>query len=228
MKNLSKILGDPRFRVIFWSIFCAILLFRLIKAFSQGVFNDSEVLTGLIGGTIIGLIYLYFRFGFKPKGKADPAKVMREMREKWLMTSADRIGVKDFTGSAGIYGILMEENMGKFTATVLAALTGDASLYTTGTFGVIGGVGHEPVRNAARKFCFEAEKFFPQCKKVDAFPYPEGQDVVFYILSKGGVFSTVAKKTDIVSEKHALFPLYVAGQEVLTQLRLITQKPNTK
>ncbi len=48
-----------------------------------------------------------------------------------------------------VYGVLLEFPVGDATATVVAMCDGNASLYTTSTFGVIGGFAHESVREAA-------------------------------------------------------------------------------
>ena len=68
-----------------------------------------------------------------------------------LTTSPQEIGVKPTKEFRRVYGILMDWPIGEQIATVFSSSTGAASLYTTSTFGIIGGEGHETVRAAARR-----------------------------------------------------------------------------
>src|SRR5947208_16778437 len=77
--------------------------------------------------------------------------------------------------------------MGKQTATVFSSSTGAASLYTTSTFGIIGGEGHETVRTAAIRFIRAADRLFDSATPTTEYPYPAADRVRFYLLTFEGV-----------------------------------------
>jgi len=57
---------------------------------------------------------------------------------------------------------------------------------------------------------------------VTTFPLPRAGRTVFYVLTDSGVFTTEAEERALGEERHALSPLFYAGQEVITQLRLVS------
>ena len=81
--------------------------------------------------------------------KKGPAELMRELRLKMLTTRPAELGQEPTQEYPHIYGILMDWPIETGIVSVVSLSSGDASLYTTGTFGVIGGIGHETVRVSA-------------------------------------------------------------------------------
>jgi hypothetical protein len=157
--------------------------------------------------------------------KKDPATIMRELRIMMLTSDPKEAGLSKEENGGDAYGIVMDMPIGgEHTASVVSFVTGDASLYTTATFGVMGGVGHESVRKEAKKFVREAEGFLKMATKVEDFPYPDTETVYFYIITFDGVFRAESNMSDIEEGKTPLRRLFGAGQDVLTQLRLTTQK----
>jgi len=67
-------------------------------------------------------------------------------------TTPANLGMKSALDSQEPFGILMDLSLPQGNATIVAFISGDASFYTSTGGGVIGGIGHENVRNAARKF----------------------------------------------------------------------------
>ena len=160
-----------------------------------------------------------------PAPKKNPADAGRALRMMMLTTPPAKTGEKPTKDFPRIYGILMDWPIGEQTATVFSTSTGAASLYTTSTFGVIGGEGHEAVRTAAMNFVRAADRFFDASTPTTEFPYPTADRVRFYFLTFDGVrvididLASVSNRTSKYAE------LFGLGQGVLTQLRLITQKP---
>lgn len=157
--------------------------------------------------------------------KKDPATIMRELRLMMLKSDPVEAGLTKEKVGGNAFGVVMDMPIGGgHTATITSFVTGDASLYTTSTFGVMGGVGHEPVRREAREFVREAERYLEDGILVTDFTYPDSETVFFYILTFDGVYRVEAKMKDIEGSKTRLRNLYGAGQKVLTQIRLTTQK----
>ncbi len=59
-------------------------------------------------------------------------------------------------------------------------------------------------------------------------PYPESGQVYFYILTYDGVRLCVGDGPAIKSGSDPTRPLFAAAQDVLTELRLITEKENAQ
>ena len=140
-----------------------------------------------------------------------------------LTMPSAKLGEKPAKEFPRVYGILMDWPTSKTIATVFSTSTGAASLYTTSTFGVIGGEAHENVRNAAKNFVRAADRFFGDAKTTTEFPYPTTDRVRFYFLTFDGVRvidTDLASMNDRTNKYSELFGL---GQAVLTELRLISQ-----
>jgi hypothetical protein len=159
-----------------------------------------------------------------PDSKKNSADAGRGLRMRMLTTPPERTGDKPTKEFPRIYGVLMDWPIGEQTATVFSTSTGAASLYTTSTFGIIGGEGHEAVRNAAMSFVRTADRFFDASVPTTDYPYPTGDHVRFYFLTFGGVRVIETDLASITSRTSKYTELFGLGQAVLTELRLITEK----
>jgi hypothetical protein len=98
-----------------------------------------------------------------------------------------------------------------------------ASLYTTSTFGIIGGVGHSSVRAAATRLVRTAEAFVGSSQPVTSFPYPPAGTVYYYLLTYSGVrrcsghLDAIERGSDPTSE------LFMAAQDEITELHAMTE-----
>ena len=159
-----------------------------------------------------------------PTAQKNPADAGRELRLMMLTTSPDEMGQKPTKEFPRIYGILMDWPIGEQTATVLSTSTGAASLYTTSTFGIIGGEGHETVRTAATNFVRAADRFLDASTPATEYPYPTADRVRFYFLTFDGVRVIDTDMPSIMSGASKYAELFGLGQAVLTELRLISEK----
>ena len=153
------------------------------------------------------------------------AEAMRQLRMKMLTTPPSEIGIKRSQDFPRTYGVLMDWPLqGSHVATVVGLCDGNASVYTTGTFGVIGGIGHEAVRSAANSFVKAGDALFAEAAPTSEFPYAQPRRVRFYLITFNGVRVIDADLTMVTSGKHICWPLFGEGQRVMTQLRLTTQR----
>lgn len=154
---------------------------------------------------------------------ANAASAGRDLRRMMLSTPAKEFGVEPSTEFPRVYGVLMDWPIDDDTATVFATSTGAASLYTTSTFGIIGGEGHASVRAAAMAFVKYADGLYDTAAPTSEFPYPDKDRVRFYLLTFGGVRvidTDLASILDLTSKYTEYFDL---GQKVLTELRMVTE-----
>ncbi len=153
----------------------------------------------------------------KPAPKA-PAEMMREMRLQWLTRKPPPDAPKE-----EVSAVLMDWPIEEAIVTVLASSVGDASVYTTGSFGVLGGIGHENARKAAIAFIECAKKHRRLALPTTDFSYPGRHHIRFFFVTDSGVRSVVFAAADVQKTGTDAYELYAHGQAVLTEMRQITQ-----
>ena len=140
---------------------------------------------------------------------------MKGLRDK-LLTSSPKEVLSGKDAKAKVWGVLMEVAFTDAVATIVSLRDGTASLYISTGGGIIGGYS---ARNEAKLFVAEAEKHLTSMNPTKSFPYPEAGRMKFYVLTQEGVYTADAAEKELTREGHALFPLFAAGNDVLTALR---------
>ena len=141
---------------------------------------------------------------------------MKALRDRLLTSSPKEVGLSGEDATAKVWGVLMEMALPNGVATLVSVHDGTASLYTTSGGGVLGGYS---ARNEAKQFVAEAEKHLKSMKLTKSFPYPEVGRLKFYVLTQDGVYTAEDAEKEITRQGHTLFPLFAAGNQVLTALR---------
>jgi hypothetical protein len=128
----------------------------------------------------------------------------------------------DLPRDKNVWGVLMELGYpDDATVSVIALADGNASIsVSTAPQQVIGGGDRPPVRNAALHVTEAAEEVVPHLTKTTQFPVPKLDQVTFYILTRNGVVTDTATQEELAGGGDPLSPLFMAGQDVITQLRL--------
>jgi hypothetical protein len=152
------------------------------------------------------------------------AEVMRELRIKILTASASEMGLKPTKDYPRVHTALMDWPLGTNLISVYGSCTGDASIYTTSTFGVIGGVGHETVRNAAHQFVKFAETHYDDAVPIKDFPYPKPGHIYFYLVCFDSVRMIDVTEESLRTGKDKCLDLGNAAQRLVTELRMVTEK----
>jgi hypothetical protein len=151
----------------------------------------------------------------------DPAAAMRDLRQMMLTASASELGLEPTEEFPLVYGALVELPINNGTVTIVAMHDGNASLYTTGTFGIIGGQAHEAVRSAAIAFVEAAQQYHDEAAPTTDYPYPQPDRARFYLLTYQGVRFIDTDMASLQSGDNAYFPLFARGNDVLTELRKV-------
>lgn len=152
------------------------------------------------------------------------AQVGRDLRLMFLATSAATLGVKPTVEYPRVIGVAMDWPIGEQTATIVSLFDGTASLYTTSTFGIIGGVGHASVRTAAQRFVKAADKHFADASPTSSHPYPGKNKVRFNLVTFDGVRAIETDAQPVYSGSGKYSALFGEGQSVLTELRKVTEQ----
>jgi hypothetical protein len=122
------------------------------------------------------------------------------------------------------WSVLMEIGFPEGSATIVALVDGSASIYLSSGGGSIGGIGHESIRKAAIDMVKLASKYLPRMAATKEFPLPKNGQTIFYVLTDSGIFTITAPENDLGENRHFLSPLFYAGQEIISQYRLIEDK----
>jgi hypothetical protein len=178
---------------------------------------------------IAGLITLLAMFGCSRAPRPQPVEKTTEspgkgLRTMILTTKPETVGMVSDSEFPKIYGVVCDWNIGDTVASIVSMKDGMASLYTTSTFGVIGGEGHERVRSAARRLVAEAGRFHDSSQVVTEFHYPSRGKVNYYLLTYQGVRLLTGDEKTIENGKDPSASLFTAVQDVMTELRLITEE----
>jgi hypothetical protein len=160
--------------------------------------------------------------------KKSPAELMREMRLRQLTMPPGEFSQNPTPEFPRVCAVLMDWPIEGGTVTVVARTTGDASIYSDGTFGVFGGIGHESVHRAATNCVGVAQKHFESAPATKDYPYPKAGRVRFYLVGYDGVRMIDGDLEAVRTGKDKCSDLYEAAQSVVTQLRLITERQKGK
>ena len=157
------------------------------------------------------------------KSQADPASVYLGLRNQILQGSRAKLNLAASTTPTEPWAAVMDLGMSNGTATIVAVADGNASIYLSSGGGYIGGgQGHESIRKAGQNMLFVARQAQPSMRATSDFPLPQNGQVTFYVVTDAGVFTAEAPEAELRSLSNPLTNLYAAGQEIITQYRLIS------
>jgi hypothetical protein len=126
--------------------------------------------------------------------------------------------------------VMMDIGKWGVVVSVMSTSLGDASLYLSFGGGVLGGFDHENVREAAKAFVADVKAAVGGSASPFAIttdhPYPEVGEVRCYFRTAETLHVAAAEVRDIEAKRSELWPLWIAGQNVIAQLRLISPGPS--
>lgn len=146
------------------------------------------------------------------------------LRMQVLTGTAEDLGIVLPEPGDTTWGVVADIGLKGGAATVVALRDGNASLYVGPSSGVIGGVGHDAVRDAAMAAVREAADAvtLPAFEPGKPGPLPGENVVRIYVLTTGGLRETPEIPVALLLEKnHPLAPLFFRINDVITQLRLV-------
>jgi hypothetical protein len=122
-----------------------------------------------------------------------------------------------------LWGAVMDMAFPDGAASLVSLADGATSLYTSTGGGVIGGGAHESVVDATHAFIRVTAEHLPELAATDSDELPPPGTVRFHALGFDGRRAADAPEADLQTRAHQLWPLYYAGHEVITALRLTTE-----
>ena len=147
-----------------------------------------------------------------------------ELRHQALHRSRVELGLPKPSEATRPWGVLMETTYEDASVTVFAVSDGNASIYLSTGGGFIGGVGHEAVRRAAVNMVRVAGTLAALLSPAETYPLPDRGRTIFYVRTEAGVLTGGATEAELGQRRHPLSELFFAGQDVITQFRLVNEK----
>ncbi len=186
-----------------------------------------SALTFVAAGLIVAVIvaaWFYSRRGTREATATLAPEPYVALRHQALHGSRVQLGLPTPYEATKPWGVLMEMMYDEASVTVFALSDGNASIYLSTGGGFIGGIGQEPVRRAAIAMVRIAGTLASQMNPTDTFPLPDRGHTIFYLHSDAGALTGTATERELAQRRHALSPLFFAGQDVITQYRLVSEK----
>ena len=178
-----------------------------------------------IGLIIIFGVFLYIKRGGNKISKT-PEKTEQErkefyedMRKMALTVTSEQLEINEIENDK-VYGLVTEMAMNNGTATIVAFLTGDASIYLSSGGGFIGGGAHEDVNKKIKEIVENIQKFKQDAIKVNKVELPKSNEVKFNFLTKNGLYQINAKNDELMSEKSKYTELYKEVDKIMTLIRI--------
>lgn len=156
-----------------------------------------------------------------PGPPADGASVYTTLRNQLLQGPHPQLAPA--SSPTGPWAVLMDMGTSRGTATVVAVADGTASIYLSSGGGYIGGgQQNQAVRNADQHMLDLARQFQPLMRRTQDFSLPQDGQIIFYAVTDSGVFTAGASERELSARSDWLANLYSAGQDIITQYRLIS------
>jgi hypothetical protein len=157
------------------------------------------------------------------RGDKGLAEVMRAMRLKVLNAEPSDFGQIQAPEFPHVWGLVMDWPLPAGIMSLVCFTTGDASIYTTTSFGLLGGIAHESVRAAAKNCIKVAQQYYEDATPTKEYPYPTNNRIYFYLVCYNEIRMIDANLEAVSRAGDKSSGLYMAAQRVVTELRLIAQ-----
>ena len=123
---------------------------------------------------------------------------------------------------------VMELGIERAVASIVAVADGSVSMYLSTGGGVIGAGAHEAVRSEARRFRTVMADSRGLLQHTTEFPLPAQGEVRFHARIGDDRFTGAVPESALRGGRHPLSPLYAAGQDLLTEIRLASEPLETR
>lgn len=111
---------------------------------------------------------------------------------------------------------------------LICFIDGNASLYFSTCGGIIGGVKHDRVRQAAGRFVQFANFHLEEMVPCNDFPLPEVGHTSFYVLTPTAALVAGGLDSELAECRHSFSQLFSAGHCIITQLKQMEEERSGK
>lgn len=143
-----------------------------------------------------------------------------ELRANALSLKPGQVGLKPELSS--IWGFVMDSRAADGWYSLVAFSDGSTSLYTSSSFGIIGGGAHETVRTAGRELWLVLADSLALFAPMTSTDLPDPGDVALRLLTFDGPLVVVGDEELLGTGGLPASAVFLAAHEVLGRLRLVT------
>jgi hypothetical protein len=165
------------------------------------------------------MMKLFGRKGSGDGAEADPAEAYAGLRRLALNLTADSLG-SAAPPDAPVVALLMESGLSDGVVTLVGVADGTTSLYYSTGGGVIGAGSRRDVADATDRWLKACAVQIARLSPVGDARLPSNGMVQFVAVTPGGLLAAVVPEADLGERRHGLWPLFYAGHDVITQIRL--------
>jgi hypothetical protein len=151
--------------------------------------------------------------------------VTADLRRIALTAPPAQFDISPPSTTYGVWAVLMDTTFGEGSYTAVALADGNASLYTGGQSGVIGGFAHAEVRRSAIAAVATAERLASSCSPSSPQRLPRPGHVRFHLRTREVLLvSSELSEEGLGAGEHPLSELFYAVHEVIRQLRMVSER----
>ena len=147
------------------------------------------------------------------------AEGILDLRSMFFTRSPRDLGIVPTQEHPRIWAVLMDMGSDEGTATLLAAVDGTVSLYTSTGSAIIGAGEHPSVRRRAMTFLRTAELYLDEFQKTSEYPLSAPGRTKFYLMTFSGTFTGDFDENTLGEGRHKLSKLFYAAHEVISAMR---------
>ena len=159
----------------------------------------------------------------KPEALQTEINPYEGMRDRAFTPKPEDLGLSLPADKTTVYGVIMDWEMGRVTATLVSYLTGEASVILNSGGGIITGE-QENVNMAAKQFVSLAQTFLDKATKTESTSLPARNEVNFYLLTNDGIYVGREQVENFNNNSSTWSSLFKEGNDVLTELRKASGK----
>jgi hypothetical protein len=150
------------------------------------------------------------------------AEIYSKLREQALGFGSIEIKAPPVVAGGRALGVIMDLGYETAVVSVMGLADGTVSMYISNGGGTLGVGNHEPAAAASKRWVEVAETA-PELVETEHDSLPAPGRVRFNVLTTGLRLEAEASEEALASGSHPLSALYVAGQEVITEIRLVDE-----
>ena len=147
------------------------------------------------------------------------------LRSRALGLTAEELG--DVAAGAPVIALLMEDAYPEAVATLVGVVDGSTSLYFSNGGGMIGAGEHAEVAEATARWLQVGADALRELPPVTSAPPPPPLGLTqFVAVTPRGLRCAGAGEDELGRGRHVLSPLFHAAHDVITQIRLLDERPS--
>lgn len=156
-------------------------------------------------------------------GEREIAEIYTKLRDQALGFGPVEIKAGPVVEGGRVLGVVMDMGYETAVVSIVGLSDGTTSTYVSNGGGMIGGGDSPPVAAASKRWVEVAEAAAGLLPESSGEALPADGEIRFNVLTVGPRLSATAAEPELAAGRHALSPLYRAGQDVITEIRLVNE-----